>query len=162
MLVQTVLVLSRLTFVMAVVLGWDSDTTRSNIPMSMYLDCICYRFQSQSSTSASSSQSRKQNPDILFVFKMMLESVKTSYERRVSNIVPTVEAPIDKIARGYCPIQDPTLNEYFNIADSTYGNSMDLSGSGTSTSTTAPAMLYFDIWSTMTGSWAEQRETSLC
>jgi hypothetical protein len=161
-MVQVVLVLSRLTFLMAANLGWDSDTTRSNVPLVMYLDCLCYRFQLLSSTPPDGSETPK-NPDVLYVFKMVLGSVKKSYERRVAQIEPGFlvvdHGKAIGVARGHCPILDPTLGPLFDISDSTYGGSFELSQGGTSSASTtssSSAPLYHDLWATMTCSWAEE------
>ncbi|TVY30151.1 hypothetical protein LHYA1_G001118 [Lachnellula hyalina] len=164
LMVEATLVLSRLTFLMAANRGWDSNTTRTNIPLVMYLDCLCYRFQHLSSTKTSSEDvNHPRNPDVLYVFKMLLASVKTSYERRVANIKPEsfVVQPgkIAGIAMGHCPIMDPSLSPYFNSPkDSTYGGSSDLNQIGASeyqTSTTGMP-LYHDLWATMTCNWARE------
>jgi hypothetical protein len=159
-IVLAILILSRLTFMMAATLAWDADSTRSNIPMSMYLDCLCYRFQQLSITPADGTSPPK-NPDVLFVFKMVLESVKKSYERRVAKIEPGFFAinhgTVVGVARGHCPMHDPTLNIYFDKTDSAYESSFDLSGNGSSASVPASTILvYHDLWATMTGNWAEE------
>lgn len=84
-MIQSVLILSRLTFLMASVMGWDANATRTNIPLIMYLDCLCYRFMDLSGTKAEGIEDAV-DPDIMFVFKMMLGSVKRSYEKRVGDI----------------------------------------------------------------------------
>ena len=164
LMVEATLVLSRLTFLMAANRGWDSNTTRTNIPLVMYLDCLCYRFQHLSSTKTSSEDvNHPRNPDVLYVFKMLLASVKTSYERRVANIKPEsfVVQPgkIAGIAMGHCPIMDPSLSPYLNSPkDSTYGGSSDINQIGASeyqTSTTGMP-LYHDLWATMTCNWARE------
>jgi len=165
LMVQATLILSRLTFVMASSFSWDPDTTRSHVPLVMYLDALCFRFHNTTSTPAVGSTPPK-NPDVLYVFKMILASVKKSYERRVAkiepNFVPVLQPKNIGIAHGHCPILDPSL-------DSSYGGSWDLGGtpstnlSGATMGTpptsfyampTAP--LYHDLWATMTGSWAEE------
>jgi hypothetical protein len=161
-MVQAVLVLSRLTFLMAANLGWDSDTTRSNVPLVMYLDCLCYRFQHLSSTPSDTTETPK-DPDVLYVFKMVLGSVKKSYERRVSKIEPGLLI-VDHdnaigLARGHCPILDPTLKPLFEFSDSTYGDSFEMREFGTSTASNTVAFsppLYHDLWATMTCSWAKE------
>ncbi len=157
-MVQVILVISRLTFLMASSLGWDSDATRSNIPLPMYIDCLCYRLQQLSSTPTNGPDLPK-NPDILYVFQKVLGSVKKSYLKRVSNIKPSAEkGTLFNVARGHCPVMDPTLGVYFDAVDSTYGSSFDIlgGGGGSGTSSVAPstAPLYHDLWATMTGSWA--------
>jgi hypothetical protein len=161
LMVQATVVLSRLTFVMASNLGWDPETTRSHVPLVMYLDALCFRFQSLSMVS-SLGTSTPENPDILYVFKMIISSVKKSYECRVSDIQPNFFAAERGngigIARGQCPISDPSLSIYLDSDDSSYGGSWNLSG-GTvntpSTNCTAGVPLYHDLWATMTGTWAE-------
>jgi len=163
MMVQAVLVLSRLTFLMAAQRGWDPNTTRTNVPLVMYLDCLCYRFQHLSSTKASvDSSENPKNPDILYVFKMLLGSVKKSYERRVGNIKPesfVVEhGKAVGAARGHCPMLDPNLSSFLNSPeDSTYGGSFDLNANGSATTSdgqTFTTPLYHDLWATMTCNWA--------
>ena len=161
-MVQAILVLSRLTFLMAANRGWDADITRTNVPLVMYLDCLCYRFQHLSSTKTSHDAEHPKNPDILYVFKMLLGSVKKSYERRVGNIKPETflmdHAKGAGAARGHCPVMDPSLQVYFGSPeDSSYGGSFGLSGSATSeyqTSTIPTMPLYHDLWATMTCNWA--------
>jgi hypothetical protein len=161
MMVHVILVLSRLTFVMAATLGWDSDTTRTSIPLLMYLDALCYRFQHLSSTPSETGETPK-NPDVLYVFQMILRSCKKSYERRVSKIEPGFlvvdHANVIGVARGHCPILDPTLNPLFDITDSTYGGSFELNDMSTpsASSTTASLPPYHDMWAVMTGTWAEE------
>lgn len=160
-MVQAILVLSRLTFLMAANRGWDPDTTRTHIPLVMYLDCLCYRFQHLSSTKATDSSDHPKNPDVLYVFKMLLGSVKKSYERRVGNIKPE-SFVVDHgkavgAARGHCPINDPTLKSYMDSPeDSTYGGSYDLGSNAPLEYQTSmmPTPLYHDLWATMTCNWA--------
>lgn len=159
--VHGILVLSRLTFLMAANLGWDSDTTRSNVPLVMYLDALCYRFQHLSLT-PSDTVEPPQNPDVLYVFRMILRSCKKSYERRVSKIEPGFmvvdHTNVIGVARGHCPILDPTLNPLFDIPDSAYEGSYELSDSTTpgSSSTAGYVPQYHDIWAVMSGSWAKE------
>jgi hypothetical protein len=161
MLVHVILVLSRLTFLMAASLGWDSDTTRSNVPLIMYLDALCYRFEHLSVIPAGITETPK-NPDVIYVFRMILKSCKKSYERRVSKIEPGFlvvdHSNVIGVARGHCPILDPTLNPLFEISDSTYGGSLELNESATPSASSTAASLpqYHDVWAVMTGSWAEE------
>jgi hypothetical protein len=165
-IVQAILVLSRLTFLMAANLGWDPNTTRANVPLVMYLDCLCYRFQTLSSAVLDGSDPPK-NPNVLYIFKMVLGSVKKSYERRVSNIKPGFfivdHGTAIGVAKGHCPMLDPTLSVYFNNPlpeDSMYGGSFDLDANATcpysEASNVANMPLYHDLWATMTCSWAEE------
>ncbi|KAF4635325.1 hypothetical protein G7Y89_g2780 [Cudoniella acicularis] len=130
-IVRAVLVLSRLTFLMAATLGWDPEMTRTTVPLVMYLDCLCFRFQ-QISTSTPIGSEMPKNPDVLYVFKMVLGSVKKSYEKRVSLIQPGSFAVsygnAVGAARGHCPIHDPNLSVYFpSPEDSIYSSSLGLS-----------------------------------
>ncbi|CZR61408.1 uncharacterized protein PAC_11304 [Phialocephala subalpina] len=156
--VQAVVVISRLTFLMAANVGWDPASTRANVPFGMYLDALCYRFQHLSSTPSEGVEPPK-NPDVLYIFMMVLGSVKKSYERRVNNIKPKFFA-VDhgnaiEAARGHCPMMDPNLSVYFGTPDSTYGSSLE-TASSTPSFTAISAPLYHDLWATMTGSWAEE------
>lgn len=158
-MVQVIVVISRLSFLMAAKMGWDAGTTRANIPFAMYLDALCYRFQHLSSTPSDGVDPPK-NPDVLYIFMMVLGSVKKSYERRVSNIKPDFFA-VDHgnaigVARGHCPVMDPSLSIYFGTPDSTYGSSFDTDVSTAASLTAISNPLYHDLWATMTGSWAEE------
>jgi hypothetical protein len=181
LLVQATVVLSRLTFVMASTRAWDADNTRANCPLGMYLDALCYRFQTLSAT-PSSGTSVPRNPDILYVFKMILASVKKSYERRVAKIIlePATAEVGSRISKGHCPILDPSMKPYWDNDNSSFGSSWE-TGIGSTPSgemvdmgdmgdmievnLTMPmeppmnhpgAPLYFDVWATMTGSWANE------
>jgi len=177
-MVQSTVVLSRLTFLMASTRNWNSDTTRSNIPMAMYLDAMCYRFQALSSANPRIGTPR--TPDHLYVFKMVLSSVKKSYEKRVANLKPDMHA-VDK--RGHCPLFDPSLQQYFDIdgnpgptfdgswedmttpdLSQTDFSGTDWSGTGETSCSNSTGSIgidaagppfYFDLWATMTSSWAE-------
>jgi hypothetical protein len=138
--------------------------------MAMYLDALCYRFQAISSTPTPSGSERPQDPDIFFVFKLILGSVKKSYERRVAAITPksfvVEQGKAVGAAKGHCPILDPSLAPYFDsdleMEDSTYGGSWDFSGGVSCSNTPACSVntvmppVYFDLWATMTGTWAEE------
>jgi hypothetical protein len=127
----------------------------------MYLDALCYRFQHLSLTPLDTVET-PQNPDVLYVFRMILRSCKKSYERRVSKIEPGFvvvdHANVIGVARGHCPILDPTLNPLFDISDSAYEGSYELSDSTTpgSSSTAGYVPQYHDVWAVMSGSWAEE------
>lgn len=158
MVIQAIVVLSRLTFLIAATLNWDAGTTRSNIPLVMYLDALCYRFEALSSTQVSGSDVPKQ-PDTLYVFAMVLGSVKRSYARRVSKIRPTPVVDHDNLGgpgRGLCPLQDPSLRVYFDrdIASEYGGEWSSSADTPPSVSRVMSTPLYHDLWATMTGSWA--------
>lgn len=168
-MVQSILILSRLTFVMASRCGWDAESTRTNIPLGMYLDALCFRFQSTSATPAVNGTPAR-NPDMLYVFYLILSSMKRSYARRIAKIEPKTFNPEYStgtgLARGHCPILDPTLSQYFDLDEYSLSN-WDMAGgsidpspqdtSVSSSSATLPTgMLYHDLWATMTGSWANE------
>lgn len=168
MIIQAILVLSRLTFLMAATLNWDAGTTRSHIPMVMYLDALCYRFQALSSTPMHTADDKgTKHSDALHIFSLVLGSVKRSYVRRVEGIQPFTSLVDPALAKGpHCPIKDASLRVYFDQdLDSAYDSSSyggELGGSSTSPSdvhhsvsigTATP--LYHDLWATMTGTWAE-------
>ncbi len=159
-MVQGILVTSRLTFLMATNMNWDPETARSQVPLVMYLDCLCYRFQLLSSIPARTSGLPK-NADTFHVFQMILGSVKKSYEKRVAKLNPKPLALDSRygVAPGHCPMMDPSLNTYFDTFASMDESPFDQSGSGTPSieSTNLAAIpLYHDLWATMTGSWAEE------
>ncbi|KAH7412843.1 hypothetical protein BKA64DRAFT_339090 [Cadophora sp. MPI-SDFR-AT-0126] len=156
-LVHAVVAMSRLTFAMAAKLGWNADTARSQVPLVMYLDCLCYRFQLLSSIPVRTAEPPKQ-ADVYHVFQMILGSVKKSYEKRISKLAP--EPPIGHplATTGHCPMMDYSLNIYFDPLVSMDASSFDMTGSGTPSieSTASAVPLYHDLWATMTGSWAEE------
>lgn len=138
--VHSTLVLTRLTFAMASDLGWDSNTTRANIPMVMYLDCLCWRFQSLSLVSNDAKSPQSFDP--LYIFRIVLESLKKSYLRRVADIKPpSITTNLSSSSKGQCPIRDPEINAYFESAFSQNSGSYDDNGSGTSSN----VPVYFDI-----------------
>ena len=122
-----------------------------------------------------SGSERSADPDVFYVFKMILGSVKRSYERRVAAIVPkplaTETGNAIRPGRGHCPMLDPNLAVYFDqevetqMEDSTYGGSWDFSkaslvntppnGNVLANVNNPPVRpVYFDLWATMTGNWA--------
>ena len=170
MVIQAILVLSRLTFLMAAKLNWDAGTARANVPMVMYLDALSYRFLAVSPTPTRSSSGSSETPrhwDWLHIFAVVLESVKRSFVRRVDSIQPVTFLVDPSLARGpHCPMKDASLSAYFDQEmememDSAYGG--DLSGSGASTAAMTPCTsgetgrpLYHDLWATMTCTWANE------
>lgn len=159
--VQAILILSRLTFPLASNMGWDSDTTRTNVPLIMYLDCFCFRLEK---LSPPPSREASKIPDALHVFTIILDSVKKSYQRRVANIKPEISEPFGSKTgplKRHCPMNDPDLSEYLELDDSAYGCSpyvlAGAIGSDASTpATIPPGSLYHDIWATMTSNWVEE------
>jgi hypothetical protein len=160
-----ILVISRLTFVIASTLAWSPETTRTNVPLVMYLDCLCYRFQHLSCTPANANEPPK-NPDVFYIFKMVLGSVKNSYEGRVAKITPgfldmgtsgmgsagSASAPASAAAataaaagsvmKGHCPVlHDKSLNVFWDkeVLDSTYGSGISPLGYEGSTPATETA-----------------------
>ncbi|KAI9055633.1 hypothetical protein LZ554_000577 [Drepanopeziza brunnea f. sp. 'monogermtubi'] len=96
-MVQCILVVSRLTFLMARQLGWGPAAARSAVPLG------------------------ERSADVFLTFEMVLGSVKRSYERRVEKLV---SAPVPEnhaivgpdvhfaAARGHCPMLDASLEPY--------------------------------------------------
>lgn len=96
--------------------------------------------------------------------------MKKSYERRVAAIAPkSFVVEMGKAvgaASGHCPMLDPNLAVYLDnelvMEDSTYGDSWKFTGGASLANTPASATnaamppVYFDLWATMTGSWAEE------
>jgi hypothetical protein len=138
------------------------------------------------------------NPDLAWIFKTMLESVKKSYVRRLNAIQPSFQ-----IQKALCPVMDPEIrglfdgvsgSEQFLFTDLESGGSGGSGSSGgtmagrTSAGTpqdrgfgggegsggtlgTRPGRnvggsgevgagppVYFDLWATMTCSWAREAE----
>jgi hypothetical protein len=136
------------------------------------------------------------NPDLAWIFKTMLESVKKSYVRRLNEIQPAFQ-----IQKALCPVMDPEIrglfdggsgSEQFMFTDFAFGGSGGSGSSGGtvggSTSAGTPQdresgrgegyggnlgngrdlggpgevgagpPVYFDLWATMTCSWAREAE----
>lgn len=99
---------------------------------------------------------------MFYVFRMILGSVKKSYEKRVADIQPR-SFVIDNgnamgTARGHCPILDPSLGPLFESLESSMdGDSFGMGSDGDSGvafgSTPTP---YHDLWATMSCSWANE------
>lgn len=125
------------------------------MPLGMYLDCLCCRFQNLSS---SDGPTGSKSPDVLYVFKMVLRSVKNSYERRVESIKPDFfvyeTGSAVGISRDHCPMLDPSLNGYFESEERAYGTPYGSNGRGSSHASQTPR--YHDLWATMTCSWAKE------
>jgi hypothetical protein len=130
--------------------------------MVMYLDALCYRFHALSPTRVAGSEIPKHS-DAMYVFAIVLGSLKKSYIRRVDSIQPTTFLVDPILARGpHCPMKDARLSAYFDQElDSAYGG--DFSGSSVSRTEVPPytsgvmgAPLYHDLWATMTCGWAEE------
>ncbi len=133
-----------------------ADTTRSNIPFVMYLDCLSYRFQQMTSTPSTGPGTPK-HPDAAYVMKMMLGSVKKSYEQRVSGIEPGIFVhDVASVVRGRCPIMDPSLKNYLDGATLNSEEVFSLSDTHSSDASSVHMPLYYDVWATMTGSWASE------
>jgi hypothetical protein len=158
MVIQAILVLTRLTFLMAAALNWDAGTARSTIPLVMYLDALSYRFHALSPTPApASGTGMPKQSDALYVFAMVLGSVKRSYIRRVSNIQrATVVGDRTVVARGpHCPMKDPSLSTYLeHDLNSAYSSSLDDADMTPSVFRAMHTPVYHDLWATMTCSWA--------
>ncbi|KAG9234968.1 hypothetical protein BJ875DRAFT_460185 [Amylocarpus encephaloides] len=179
-LVQALVVLSRLTFVMAESLGWDEGRTRAEVPLGMYLDCLCYRMLGLSGRQGDAEgETIVEDADVFWVMMVMLKSVRKSYERRVSEIRAGSFAETNP-SSGHCPIRDPSLSQYFVQPEeltynydhdpfvspkaSTYGGSWELGADGGGGEMSAESGLrkgmeipvYHNIWATMTCSWADE------
>lgn len=170
-LVQSILVLTRLTFLLAALNGWDADTTRENVPLGMYLECLCYRIQGLSGTaktslsqtaSTSSSDSTlpaATTPDLMHFLYLIIQSAKMSYDQSVADIKPNLSVekgvPVN-IACGHCPMTDPRLKPYFEPRKQ---KAWDSNGGQTQWHAEQeqfhiPAL--GNLWLTMTGTWAKE------
>lgn len=132
----------------------------------MFLDCLCYRMQALSSVPAT--EPNPKAPDGPFIFRMVLESIKKSYEARVALVTPAAAAveqgvnataafqtpiasPIDKL---HCPMNDRELLSFFEPISQ---NLNEVFGSGPTTAPSAPESIpvYHDLWATMTMNWSD-------
>ncbi|ESZ95779.1 hypothetical protein SBOR_3796 [Sclerotinia borealis F-4128] len=125
-LVHCLVALVRLTFVIAHVENWSSETTRERVGLSMYLEALCFRLGSLSLNSqlsagieiesneseksdTSSNQGKKNRFDRYFMMRSILSTLKKAWEHRVEAIVPKASA----ISKGKCPMFDPEMAQLF-------------------------------------------------
>ena len=97
------------------------------------------------------------HPDAAYVMKTMLGSIKKSYDRRVSGIEAAFF--VDNVAnaiRGRCPIMDPSLKNILDGATLNHEELFSLSDTPSSDASSVNMPLYYDVWATMTGSWASE------
>jgi hypothetical protein len=163
-LVHAIIILSRLSFPIERCPGWDALIAREYAPLGMFLDCLCYRMQGLSINSPV--ETIPKIPDGPFIFGKVLESIKKSYEQRITasdarlsnlrqGVGPTtqfntpVATPVERL---YCPMGDRDLLMYFEPLQPDPSD-VSRGASGGQTSQTSP--LYHDIWATMTMSWSD-------
>jgi hypothetical protein len=155
--------------------GWDVAAAREHAPLGMFLDCLCYRMQVLSSTAPTNPNPK--NPDGPFIFRMVLESIKRTYEQRLSLVLPNPPTPnpaaeqngetpchlngfhtpamtlMDKL---HCPMNDQNLMSYFEPLQFENGDVVNGAGPSARPAQEASAIpLYHDLWATMTMSWTD-------
>jgi hypothetical protein len=177
-IIQSIIILSRLSFPLPRCPGWDVVAAREHAPLGMFIDCLCYRMQGLSSVPATEPNPRA--PDGPFIFRMMLESIKKSYEGRVALVTPSIAAVADQSAnasagagfstpavspmdRLHCPMNDQELLTYFEPLsqdlNEAFGNPGDAGGNGNANGQVQREQrsipVYHDLWATMTMNWSD-------
>jgi hypothetical protein len=168
-IIQSIIILSRLSFPLPRCPGWDVVAAREHAPLSMYLDCLCYRMQALSSVPPTETYPKA--PDGPFIFRMVLESIKKSYEQRVALVASSLSSiagqsmnaaagfqtpaasPMDKLQ---CPLKDRELLTYFEPLSQDLNEVFGIPGDGN-----VPVQrearsipVYHDLWATMTMNWS--------
>jgi hypothetical protein len=168
--IQSIIILSRLSFPLPRCPGWDVVAAREHAPLGMFLDCLCYRMQALSSVPPT--EPNPKAPDGPFIFKMVLESIKKSYEQRVALVTPSlssiadqsmnaaagfqtpVTSPMDKL---HCPMNDRELLAFFEPlsqdSNEAFGIPRDANVEAPSAARSIP--VYHDLWATMTMNWSD-------
>lgn len=161
--IQVIVVLSRLSFPIPKQPNWDANDAREYAPLGMYLDCLCYRLGNLSKTREVDGEVPPL-PDGPFIFKMVLERLKESHERRVSHCVATslstnthdigiMNMDIAK-ERNRCPMMDRSFTSFFDVWDSSRDDVLRDLDSSQNAIVNPATMGYHDIWATMTMGWA--------
>lgn len=150
--VQIIVLLSRLSFPIPRQPAWDANDAREYAPLGMYLDCLCHRLGNLSQTKSTTSIPTL--PDGPYIFKMVLEKLKESHERRVAQCVAAhaqVSTSTDPIKeKPHCPMTDRSFTTLFDVWDSSRDDILRDLEVGVNPAT----MGYHDIWATMTMGWA--------
>jgi hypothetical protein len=151
-IIQSIVILSRLSFPLPRCPGWDVVAAREHAPLGMFLDCLCYRMQTLSSVPPT--ELNPKAPDGPFIFRMILESIKKSYEQRVVLVTPplSMASPMDRL---HCPMNDRELLMYLEPVSQDSNEAFGVLGGA---STTVPNVsknipVYHDLWATMTMNW---------
>lgn len=170
-IIQSIIILSRLSFPLPRCPGWDVVAAREHAPLGMFLDCLCYRMEALSCVPPT--EPNPKAPDGPFIFRVMLESIKRSYEQRVALVTPSLSSIADEsmnAARGcpapvanptdklYCPMNDRQLLTYLEPLSQdpseVFGIPGDASGAVPSAHNSIP--VYHDLWATMTMNWTDE------
>jgi hypothetical protein len=171
-IIQSIIILSRLSFPLPRCPGWDVVAAREHAPLGMFLDCLCYRMQALSSVPAT--ELNPKAPDGPFIFRIVLESIKRSYEARVALVMPPLAmaeqgvgasqsngfqtpgaSPMDKL---HCPMNDRELLSFFEPISQDLNEGLGVQGgAGGSMGPSAPKTIpvYHDLWATMTMNWTD-------
>ena len=169
-IIQSIIILSRLSFPLPRCPGWDVVAAREHAPLGMFLDCLAYRMQALSSVPPT--EPNPKAPDGPFIFRMVLESIKKSYEQRVALVTPTlssiadqslnaaagfqtpVTSPMDKL---HCPMNDRELLAFFELVSQGSNEVFGIPGGADVEVPSAARSIpvYHDLWATMTMNWSD-------
>jgi hypothetical protein len=169
-IIQSIIILSRLSFPLPRCPGWDVVAAREHAPLGMFLDCLCYRMQALSSVPPT--ELNPKAPDGPFIFRMVLESIKKSYEQRIALVTPglssiadqsmsaaagsqtPVASPMDKL---HCPMNDRELLTYLEPLPQDLNEVFGIPGDANVEVLSAPKSIpvYHDLWATMTMNWSD-------
>lgn len=170
-LVVSLIIVFRLSFALQEQPKWNALAARNYAPMSMYLDSISYQLRGMSSIPVIGSV--PPNPDFAFIFRMVLESLRSTYHKKVaastqqsqtgssnsseqSSNTDSMPLPITRRTPNSCPMFDPDMQLYFETwRTASTGPSILNTGGMELKNTSEPLPVFHDIWATMTQGWAE-------
>jgi len=170
-IIQAIIILSRLSFPLPRCPGWDVVAAREHAPLGMFLDCLCYRMQALSSVPPT--EPNPKAPDGPFIFRMVLESIKRSYEQRVALVTPSLSSTADQSANSatgfqtpvpspmdklHCPMNDRELLTYFEPISQHLNEAFGIPGDANVPPPSAARNIpvYHDLWATMTMNWSDE------
>lgn len=168
--IQSIIILSRLSFPLPRCPGWDVVAAREHAPLGMFLDCLCYRMQALSSVPPT--EPNPKAPDGPFIFKMVLESIKKSYEQRVALVTPSLSSIADQsmnaaagfqtpvtssVNKLHCPMNDRELLAFFEPLSQDSNEAFGIPGDANVEAPSAARSIpvYHDLWATMTMNWSD-------
>ena len=128
--IQALQILSRLCFDIPHIPSWDSREARRTTHLGIILESLCYRMQELTSAESSRSSIMRAGhgnfeaedetedsdppspPDHFFLFKSVLQILKTSYDERVKAISTGVESQLEQTwPKSNCPVVNGSLRK---------------------------------------------------
>lgn len=161
--VEVFVVLWRLSYPIPANSEWDYQATRRYAPLVMYLDCLCYKLQGLSNTTAKDTDLCG-HPDTPYLYKIVLETLKDSHERRIeceanSATAGGANSKSSRRSGSHCPMINRSITSYIDTWQAPSHDTMlvlDVENSLETSNTKTIKPVYHDIWATMTMSWASE------